>query len=71
MAEILGLYMTGLNVITSLNTISGRTVASKKHIERLLGELKLLKALLIESLTIWRDLPGRPPESASVAITRC
>lgn len=72
MAEILSLYVSLFRVVGGLNSLSGATFpASKQHLKLVLGELKVLRAILVESMVLLQASPSPPPESASVAVERC
>lgn len=63
---------SAIQLVITMNKLAGGSFPdSKKHLASVLGELKVLRAILGEAIQMMKSTTGPLPESASVASERC
>ena len=63
---------SAIQLFIAMNKLAGgKFPDSRKHLDSVLGELKVLRAILGESIQMMKTTTGPLPESASVASERC
>jgi hypothetical protein len=73
MAEVVGLTASALSVAKTLDRLVKyvKLSPSKDPLNGALGEVEILRAVFMESVTMMQDSACPPPESARVAVKRC